>query len=109
MIGYNTIFILICLHFIADFLIQSDEMALNKSTSLYWLGIHSIVYSILFLYFGIYFILITCIAHFIIDYISSKLTTYFWVKQQRHWFFVTIGCDQAIHFICLLITYRYLN
>lgn len=109
MISYNTIFIIIVFHFIADFLLQNDKMALNKSTSLYWLGIHSIVYSIIFLYFGIQFALITCGAHFIIDFVSSKATTYFWKRKERHWFFATIGWDQLLHYVCLLTTYRYLN
>jgi len=102
------IFIIIWMHFVADFLLQNDKMGLNKSISIKWLGIHCIVYSIPFLYFGINFALITCGSHFIVDYITSKVTTYFWKREERHWFFVTIGFDQTIHLSIFLIMLNYL-
>ncbi len=98
------IFLIIWLHFIADFLLQSDKMA----TNIKWLGIHSVVYSIPFLLFGINFALITCGSHFVVDYITSKVTKYFWEREQRHWFFVTIGFDQVIHLSIFLIMLKYL-
>ena len=109
MINISTIFIIIWAHFIGDFLLQSDKMALNKSKSLYWLGIHSSVYGLPFLYFGVEFYFITVGAHFIVDFLSSKLTSHFWITKQRHWFFVVIGWDQAIHFSFLIATIKYLG
>ena len=100
---------LIWLHFITDFLCQTDQMALNKSTSNKWLGIHVLTYSSLFfLFFGWKFALINGIGHFITDWITFRATSYLWKKEERHWFFVVIGFDQAIHMTTLLLTYKYL-
>jgi hypothetical protein len=99
---------LVWIHFIADFLLQSDNMAINKSISNKWLTIHVFTYSLLFVMFGWKFWLITFVFHFVTDYITSRGTSYLWKKNERHWFFVLIGLDQAIHLTTLFLTYRYL-
>ena len=105
----SIIFIIIWLHFIADFILQSTNMAKNKWDSLKWLGFHCTVYTIPFFYFGWKFALITGGLHFIVDFISSKITHHLWEKKEVHWFFVVIGWDQAIHISCLLLTLNYLG
>jgi len=97
----------IWIHFISDFLLQTDKMATNKSSSLKYLGLHCIVYSIPFLIFGLQFAIINGFLHFIVDFISSKATSYLWQNEKRHWFFVTIGLDQAIHMSCLFLSLQY--
>jgi hypothetical protein len=99
---------LIWIHFVADFILQTDKMALNKSKSNRWLGIHVVVYSCPFLIFGWKFALVTGVFHFVTDYITSRGTSYLWRKEMRHWFFVLIGFDQAIHLTTLLLTYRFI-
>ena len=104
---YIDIFIIIWIHFVADFILQSTKMAQNKWNSFKWLGFHCIVYTIPFLYFGVKFALITSGLHFIVDFITSKITHNLWEKKEVHWFFVVIGLDQAVHLSILLITWRY--
>lgn len=104
-------------HWVGDFLLQSDTMALNKSKSLYWLFVHVFIYSGCFfistLFFFkieivIYFFLITFVSHFITDFITSRITSHLYVKGDRHNFFVVIGLDQFLHTTQLLLTFYYL-
>lgn len=98
------IIILIWMHFIADFILQTDKMATNKSTSNQYLALHCIVYSIPFFWFGWMFAIVNGVAHFLTDWITSRVTTALHKKGERKWFFVAIGFDQAIHMTTLIIT-----
>jgi len=101
----HPIIMLIWMHFVADFVLQSDSMAKNKSTSNKWLGLHIFVYSIPFIYFGWLFAIVNGIAHFITDYITSRITSRLWKAGKVHYFFVVIGFDQAVHITTLFVTY----
>jgi hypothetical protein len=96
-------------HLIADFFLQSDWMAINKSTRWDALMLHVGVYALCFLPFGFLFACATFLFHFGTDAITSRITSYLWGKQQRHWFFVVIGIDQFIHYVTLLWTYMALS
>ena len=99
---------IIWLHFIADFICQWDEMALKKSESYYWLILHGLIYSLPFLWFGFLFWIINFVLHTIIDGLTSRVNKILYEKH-RHWFFVNIGFDQALHMTCLYLTYNYLR
>ncbi|MCD6347648.1 MAG: DUF3307 domain-containing protein [Bacteroidales bacterium] len=100
---------LIWLHFFSDFICQWDEMAIKKSTSFKWLILHGFIYSICFLCFGLVFWLVTFVSHTIVDGVTSRIAKYFSSRNNQHWFFVTIGFDQAIHLSCLFFTMKYLS
>ena len=91
-------------HWFADFCMQTDTMAQNKSTSYKWLGSHILVYSLFLLPFGWGFALTNACAHFVTDAISSRATSYLWKKGDRHNFFVVISIDQALHLTVLVLT-----
>lgn len=88
-------------HFLADFIFQSDEMANNKSKSIRWLSYHTLVYTFCMLLFGYKFALLAGLSHFMVDYITSKCTSYLWLKGDKHNFFVVIGFDQFLHTVIL--------
>ena len=99
---------LVWLHFFADFIIQSDRMARDKSNSNKWLGIHCLAYSIPFIIISPLYALINGLLHFMTDYVTSRQTIKLWRKKQAHWFFVGIGLDQALHITALVLTYNYM-
>lgn len=100
--------LIVFFHFIGDFILQSDRIAINKSTNIEVLGEHVIWYGMSFLLLGLRFVIITIILHFMVDYVTSKVTSYLWKKGERHWFFVTIGFDQLLHMVCLFGVFEYL-
>lgn len=99
---------IIWIHCIADFFLQYDYVAINKSTDVGCLMVHSVIYSLLFCIIGFEYAAINGMLHFIVDGISSQLTSHFWIKEERHWFFATIGVDQAAHMTCLILTVGYI-
>jgi hypothetical protein len=98
------VLMLVWTHWFADFVCQTDEMALNKSKSNKWLSIHVLVYSVCFIWMGWKFALINGICHWITDFITSRINSHLVKLESKHWFFTCIGFDQAIHITTLLLT-----
>jgi len=109
MIDLHIIIALVWMHCFADFVLQSDHVAKNKSTSNVILLYHVILYSLPFFFFGWVFAVLNSALHFMTDWCTSRITSRLYKKQEIHWFFVVIGIDQAIHFTCLFTTYWFLT
>ena len=92
-------------HWIADFVLQTDKMALNKSKSNRWLAYHVGAYTLFMsVFFGPLFGIINGLCHLATDWFSSRITTKLWASGDRHNFFVVIGLDQLAHTLVLLGT-----
>ena len=100
---------LVWVHTLADFALQSDKMAINKSSSNKWLALHVAIYSLPMMLFGWRFALANFAAHFCTDWVTSRMTSRLWKAGERHWFFVVIGIDQALHMTALVLTYGWLK
>lgn len=109
MISIEMLLVLVWMHFFCDFILQSDKVAIAKSTDNKILALHVTIYSTPFLIFGWRFAAITWILHFVTDYISSRIASRFYKRDKRHWFFVTIGVDQALHVTALFGAYVWLK
>jgi len=121
------IFTIIIIHWIADFVLQTDKQAKGKSNN--WIdllshtGIYSLTWCIPISFMGLmdynnichigpslmWFPVITFLAHTLTDYFTSRLNTKLWSEGKVHNFFVSIGFDQVLHYIQLFITYYYLK
>jgi hypothetical protein len=99
---------IVWIHWVADFVLQTDQMAQNKSKSNRWLSIHIIVYSLPWFIFGWKFALVNAAAHWLIDWVTSRITSQLWAKKDVHNFFVVIGFDQAAHLTILILSAVYL-
>ena len=116
---------ILTLHFIGDFVFQSNEVAKQKSTNYSVLFYHASFYSSV-IFLGILclkiyllgfqfpligtafkFFIITLIIHFITDFYTSKVNKQFYEEGKTHQFFVGIGFDQLLHFVQLIVTYNY--
>ena len=118
-----TIFYLLFVHWVADFVLQTHWQATNKSKSNSALASHVGVYT-LFWYIALFgwlmyydvdatlmmflFLPITFVAHFCTDYITSRITSRLYKKGDFHNFFVVIGLDQLLHYLQIFLTFNLL-
>lgn len=108
---YNQIVVafimLMFIHWIGDFVYQTDEMAKGKSTPMVWLFKHCFMYTVILMIGTInpMFAIFNGMAHFVVDYFTSKLNSWLWNKGDVHNFFCCIGLDQLIHLTILFVSY----
>lgn len=108
MIDLGVVLLIVWLHFFGDFICQTAYMAANKSKSNMVLFQHVAIYSLPLYVFGPVFALVNMVLHFMTDWVTSRITSRLWYYEDKHWFFVVVGLDQAIHFTCLFGTYYWL-
>ena len=110
------IMLFIIAHWGADFVLQTDWEAVNKSHDDSALLKHTIKYSLVMsIIIGIFtlmtlpkillFLTITFLCHTIQDYYTSRLNARLWQENRRHDFFVSVGFDQVLHYLQLFLTY----
>jgi len=115
MISLTVIATILLMHWVADFVCQTDKMARNKSKSLKWLTIHALTYILIFtpLWIGGYvpfaWIAINFVAHWYTDFVTSRISSHFYKEGKIHQFFVVVGADQVIHYMTLFFTYAWLT
>lgn len=123
---------LMVLHFVADFLLQSREMGKKKSSEFVWLLRHLLIQGCVmyagltpFLWMGLsgpkylLFPLMNLVIHGIIDWNIWNLYKYSafkrgakadgsWQYWEDHLFYVTIGFDQLLHSITIIVLWNVL-
>lgn len=127
-----TVLAILFIHWVADFLFQDVEWANNKSKDNTALEYHVLTYTLIMmlgigiLFSSIYnligtllltllFGFITYIAHFSIDYTTSRIVAKKFAKKEygthipNTGAFTVIGFDQFLHFVQLFLTYQLLT
>jgi hypothetical protein len=115
---------MIAIHWVSDFILQSQHMSNRKSSSNYYLTLHVTIYTFctivcwsllfyftnhvvttrkIFLSLGLIFWM-----HWLTDYVTSRMTKKLYKQERYHDFFVVIGFDQLLHYIQLLLVYQYI-
>ena len=115
---------IIFIHFVADFIFQSDWQAKNKSKNNIALLSHVFNYTLVWYSIGVFYVLlnpnyidwsltsfvvVTFVAHTITDYITSRINSKLWAEGKVHYFFVSVGFDQVLHYTQLFGTYYLLT
>lgn len=117
------IYYILFLHWLADFVFQTNNMAKNKSSSFGWLSIHGVEYlcvmvlglamlhphSASWLHWCLLYAAVNTGWHFIIDFFTSKLSSRLYKQGKIHEFFVVIGFDQLLHTVILIYSYQILR
>lgn len=116
------IFSIIIIHWVADFVLQTDKQARGKSKNWNDLLSHTASYSLVWfipsfvmIYYFHYspylwlFSFITFICHTVTDYFTSRLNSKLWARGDVHNFFVSVGFDQVLHYVQLFLTFYYLK
>jgi len=121
--------ILLATHFLADFVLQTENMKKNKSEKIGVLVAHVSLYTISFfnvfllsglmmIYFSLTVIttqhlfqmalaisIVNGILHYMIDYFTSQLNKWLWNTNRINLFFISIGFDQFLHTGLLILSF----
>lgn len=128
-------FLIICIHYVADFILQAEKWAINKSKNNVDLFLHVVTYSLFWIlpsyallanlrpgetiewynFRTILFFLVTFTSHFITDYITSRIVSkrfssgYHGSPIPNFGAFSMIGLDQVLHYAQLFATFYLLT
>lgn len=131
----TTFFIIIIVHFTADFIFQAEQWAVNKSKNNLALFKHVRMYALLWLIpsclmlgierpnetatlyvtYSLVFTAVTFVAHFITDYFTSRIVSKKFANNQygsdipNFGAFTVIGFDQVLHYTQLFLTLHFIT
>jgi hypothetical protein len=134
MLSLTEIFVIILIHWFADFVLQDEKWALGKSKNWSDLLKHTLLYSYVWMLFGVFysyynllfedflwikmslfFPVITFVAHTITDYFTSRTVSKLFANGNygssipNLGAFTVIGIDQVLHYIQLFLAFYLLK
>jgi|TARA_B100001094_G_scaffold333184_1_gene409329 hypothetical protein len=110
MIATSQVLGIIIAHWIGDFLLQNEKMALGKSSSNKLLTIHVAIWTttmaVITIPLGlpVVWVLLMGVLHWIQDYITSRLNSYYAKIKNNEMFWNMIGTDQMLHYIIMFLS-----
>lgn len=122
MLNTNHLFYLLLLHFVADFICQSNMSITHRGKDFGWLLVHIVGYVLTFfagMMLGVLFLGFSAImvfkltltiltVHSFVDFCLGKITSHFWEMKQHRWAFVIMGAEQIFHIILLICIFQLL-
>lgn len=109
-------------HFLADFIVQTDWQAQNKSKQLGALARHVFTYTLCLWVaslivvvaldrvglsynpYWVHFFWVNGVLHWLTDYATSRWARRLYEQGRRRAFFIVVGFDQLIHQVTLIVT-----
>lgn len=124
-INIITVLFLLLNHYICDFIYQEQKIRVTKSFSIKSLLIHTIMYSFIFslhlltyelitsqsievvsiLMSVLKFMGLTFVVHTVTDYITSKMSSFYYKRDDNFNTMNIIGLDQWTHYVQIILTY----
>jgi hypothetical protein len=112
---------LLFIHWVGDYLLQTNEMATRKSQSFKWLTVHVLLYTaallvgvLLLIPVGVIpvenivtFVGVNGALHWITDLVTSRIG--YRVSDTPRIYYPLIGFDQFLHAVTLLVTLQWLG
>ena len=110
MVSVDNLILAFSIHYVADFLVQTQWQAENKSKNMTALVRHVASYSLCFAPFmyimpqnGVQFFLANALFHFMTDFITSKASSSAYKEGNMKAFWGVIGFDQLIHHVTIML------
>lgn len=117
--SFHTILLILLIHYLGDFVLQTHEQSQRKSSENKWLFYHTGSYSLIWVLaaWGFYanflaaflFGTITFVFHTATDWVTSRVGKSFWSSGDYHNGFAVVGFDQILHYVQLLLTHTYIT
>lgn len=107
-----TLAIILLMHYVADFLLQSQNVRKNKHDSLEEMFTHIGIYSVVMMcttwVLGLPPIwwAINVLAHLAVDFMTAPASHSFFSTEDYWWGMNIVGLDQLIHIFILIATYN---
>lgn len=128
-INIYILFTILFFYWLFDFVLQTDKQAIGKSKNWSDLTDHTFNYSCYWMFIipslliiinkeftreyivinTLTFCFITFICHTTQDYFTSRLNSKLHQQGKIHLFFVSVGWDQFLHYIQLILTFQLLT
>jgi len=109
---------MLLIHWLADFALQTEKQATQKSTNITQLTFHVLTYTLVwFMAIWVYqgnienalkFSAITFVSHWLTDFTTSRVGKPYWDSGDYHNGFTIVGFDQILHYIQLYYTFKYI-
>ena len=112
------IFAILIGHWVGDYVLQTEKMAVGKSSSIKWLTIHAAIWTASMMIIVVPFsssvsiwvwVLFMGALHWFQDFVTSRINAFFQKNKWIKMFWLGIGTDQLLHYLIMFGTIGYVS